>query len=332
MIYNLVNQKDARLFGKKWLNLLGSSNFNSYMRLFSFKIYAVSTVYGFPLMRFSWFLFLFLIVTCTSQKDDGPKITNLGTQLNYNIYGDGDTTLFFVHGWCINQTYWSDQVDYFKDRYRVVTVDLPGHGLSGKNRKVWSVENFGRDITVLIEALSLNNVVLIGHSMGGSIILEAASKKPEKIIGFIGVDNFKDFGLTPSEEEQAQVHEFFQQAKEDYQGVMKEFAGDMLFLESTPTVVSDRVMQDILNTPEDISIGILESLQSENDVEIQQMKNMKVKVHLINCDGYPTDEKQLKKYCGASYKVHSIGNLSHYPMIEDPQKFNDVLEDVLQML
>ena len=324
-----------KLFGRGYLNSLRPSKGNYLMLLFSHKKHDPATVHRLPFMRFYRYLILFLLVACTSPKDkndEWPKISNLGSQLNYNVYGAGDTTLFFVHGWCINQTYWSDQVDYFKDRYRVVTVDLPGHGLSGKNREVWSVENFGRDIIVLIEALSLTNVVLIGHSMGGSIILEAASNKPDKVIGFVGVDNFKDFGLPPSEEEQLQVDEFFQQVKEDYRGVMKQFAGNMLFSENTPVDVSDRVMHDILNTPENISIGILESLWSENDAEIQQMKNMKVKVHLINSDGYPTNEQQLRKYCGASYEVHSIGNLSHYPMIEDPQKFNNILEGILKTL
>lgn len=287
-------------------------------------------------MKLLWISLLILFFACNSQKGDNrkwPKITNLGAQLNYNVYGSGDTTLLFVHGWCIDQSYWSDQVDYFEDNYRVVTLDLPGHGQSGKEREIWSIENFSRDVIVMMEALSLKNVVLIGHSMGGDIILEATAKKPGVVVGFVGVDNFKNFGQSPSEEEKAEVDLFFQQARGDYKGVMDQFAKGMLFTENTPNKISKRVMRDILNTPNDISIGILESLWTEDkDEEIEYMQGLDVKVHLINCDGYPTDVTAMERYCGNSYEVHSIGNLSHYPMIEDPERFNLILEDILHSL
>lgn len=261
-----------------------------------------------------------------------PELYNLGTRINYEVAGEGDTTLLFVHGWCINQTYWSNQIQQFKDQYRVVTLDLPGHGQSGKDRDVWSIENFGGDVALLMEALSLKNVVLIGHSMGGNIILEAASRKPDAVIGFVGVDNFKDFGMEPSEEEMEEVAVFLKQIRDDYSGVMQQYARGMLFSENTPDDISNRVMQDVLSTPEDISINILESLWMENEAEIRQMQELQVKVHLINCNGYPTNEHQLEKYCGASYEIHPIGDLSHYPMIEAPDTFNAILDEIIKKL
>jgi sigma-B regulation protein RsbQ len=102
----------------------------------------------------------------------------------YNEAGSGDITLLFVHGAFIDMSYWSAQVEYFKDHYRVITVDLPGHGASGNNRSVWSTEEYGKDIYALINMLGLKNVVLIGHSMGGDVILEAAVRCPDSVIGF----------------------------------------------------------------------------------------------------------------------------------------------------
>jgi sigma-B regulation protein RsbQ len=52
--------------------------------------------------------------------------------IDYQVKGNGDTTLLFVHGSYIDQTYWKGQVDYFNSEYKVVTIDLPGHGKSGK--------------------------------------------------------------------------------------------------------------------------------------------------------------------------------------------------------
>ena len=51
------------------------------------------------------------------------------------MHGDGKFTLLFVHGWCIDQSYWSNQVAAFNSNYKIVTIDLPGFGKSGTNRK-----------------------------------------------------------------------------------------------------------------------------------------------------------------------------------------------------
>jgi sigma-B regulation protein RsbQ len=67
---------------------------------------------------------------------------------------------------------------------------------SDKNRTDWSVQNFSKDVMFLSQTLlSLKNVVLIGHSMGGNIILEPSITMPDLVIGFVGVDNFKDLAV-----------------------------------------------------------------------------------------------------------------------------------------
>jgi pimeloyl-ACP methyl ester carboxylesterase len=286
-------------------------------------------------MKQSLFLLALLVAGCTFQNNNEntlPEIYNLGSRIDYNIYGDGDTTLFFVHGWCINQTYWAGQVDYFKDQYKVVTLDLPGHGKSDQNRSDWTIRNFASDVIMMIDALQLNNVVLIGHSMGGNIILEAAVAKQDAVIGFVGVDNFKDLAVETSDAQKAEMAGFVSQMRMDYEGVVSGFAAGMLFAESTRKKVSDRVMKDILNTPPEISVDIIESLSKVNEVEGAQMQILRVKVNLINADGMPTNESQLAKYCAKSYEVHSIGNTGHYPMVEDPDQFNAILEDILESI
>jgi pimeloyl-ACP methyl ester carboxylesterase len=170
-------------------------------------------------MKQSFFLFALFWPAAlfkTKTKIHCLKSTILGSRIDYNMYGDGDTTLFFVHGWCINQTYWDEQVDYFKDKYKVVTLDLPGHGKSDHNRSEWTIRNFGSDVILMIDALRLNNVVLVGHSMGGNIILEAAVAKPDAVIGFVGVDNFKNLAVETSDVQKAEMAGFVSQMRTDY--------------------------------------------------------------------------------------------------------------------
>ena len=53
-----------------------------------------------------------------------------GTPISYEVHGAGDPTLVFVHGWSCDARYWREQVPYFSKKYRVITVDLAGHGHS----------------------------------------------------------------------------------------------------------------------------------------------------------------------------------------------------------
>jgi alpha-beta hydrolase superfamily lysophospholipase len=62
------------------------------------------------------------------------KVSNRGVNIAYTDTGRGVTTLLFVHGWCINKSYFNQQAKYFNNKYRVITMDLPGYGQSGKNR------------------------------------------------------------------------------------------------------------------------------------------------------------------------------------------------------
>lgn len=283
-----------------------------------------------PLILF----FLVLAVSCTTRKSDVslPEIYNLGSRIDYDMSGEGDTTLLFVHGWCINKSYWESQMKYFQDKYRVVAIDLPGHGASDKNRTDWTVQNYSKDVMFLIRALSLKNVVLIGHSMGGNIILQPAIAMPDVVIGFVGVDNFKDLAVEYTGVQKMEMDAFMNHVKQDYEGTISGFASNMLFAASTSKSIQKRVLNDILGTPPDISVSILESLEDAHAMEGAQMQVMKLKVHLINSDGYPTNETQLERYCARSYEVHSIGLLGHYPMVEDPDRFNEILEDILSTL
>ena len=85
-------------------------------------------------------------------------------------------------------------------RYTVLTVDLAGHGASGSNRSDWSMQNFGADVAAAVRAYWSKNadaprkVVLVGHSMGGPVVIEAARQLGAAVSGVIGVDTFKGLG------------------------------------------------------------------------------------------------------------------------------------------
>ena len=119
-----------------------------------------------------------------------------GIPISYSMQGKGEPAIVFVHCWCCDRGYWKDQIPYFDNKHTVVAVDLAGHGDSGLGRAEWTIEAFAADVASVVDALKLKKVILVGHSMGGPVSLEAARLMNGRVIGVIGVDTFQDFGET----------------------------------------------------------------------------------------------------------------------------------------
>src|SRR5687767_6433574 len=107
---------------------------------------------------FLFFLLPAIVLFSCNEPNDDTKDTKLKINdltIEYDQCGKADTTLLFVHGWCINKEYWNDQSKYFCDKYKVVTLDLPGFGKSGKNRTNWNFDQYSEDINVFIKEKKL---------------------------------------------------------------------------------------------------------------------------------------------------------------------------------
>lgn len=256
------------------------------------------------------------------------QISNDGVNISYDDSINGDTTLLFVHGWCINKGYWKDQTDFFQSKYRVVAVDLPGFGASGKNRKSWTVEAYGEDLSAVMEQLNLKNVVLIGHSMSGNIIVEAALHNKDRVIGLVGVDNFKNADWDPTQSDTAAIN-FYRTARQNYKAVVLPYARQYLFSPSTDTLVKERVMSDIAAADPVISVDCLE--KGDSYPGTAKLASLKRTIYLINSDYTPTDTAALSTK-GISYVLLPIHGTGHYPMNENPAGFNALMTEAIKQI
>ena len=282
---------------------------------------------------------LFIIACSTEQKTQqleeekepdstsAIEIESQGLQINHKVFGEGEYTLLFVHGWCINQGYWSNQVEALSNQYKIVTIDLPGFGESGKNREEWTIENYGEDINAVIDQLQLKNVILIGHSMGGDVILEAAIKN-KSVIALIGVDNFKEVGVEYTEEMIAEVEGFLDAMKNSFDEVSTAYVSQGLFPSDADSLVKNRVIQDFQDSDSLVAMAALENLFQYTPKEFEQLKALQQKLYLINSDTTPTNKDGLDS-TGVKYEVVDIQGTGHYPMIEKPEVFTSLLTETL---
>ena len=102
--------------------------------------------------------------------------------------GRGAPALFFVHGFCCELGDWQPQLDYFSPRTEVVACDLRGHGKTPGRPEECSIEHYGGDVAALATNLELRRAVLVGHSMGCRVVLEAARLLSGRVAGLVLVD------------------------------------------------------------------------------------------------------------------------------------------------
>jgi pimeloyl-ACP methyl ester carboxylesterase len=257
------------------------------------------------------------------------EIRNKHVEINYFQQGQGDTTLLFLHGWCIDRTYWENQVAYFSKNYSVYAIDLPGFGKSKAERTNWTIEEYANDVTAFIDSMNLKNIVLIGHSLAGEIMLQTALTNNPKIVGIVGVDNFKviDFEFTP--EQRKQMTDFFPMLEKNFKNAAPLYADMMLFHPATSEEVKNRVKTDFANSNSVIGYSTFMNQMQYANADAQRLEQLNYKLFLINSDGFPTNETGLKTHCKNSFQVETISATGHYPMIEKPTEFNLILEKVL---
>jgi pimeloyl-ACP methyl ester carboxylesterase len=275
-------------------------------------------------------LSIFLVAFKSPERLAPIKIKNNGVNIAYIDTHKGDTTLLFVHGWCINKGYWSNQLGYFSKRYRVITIDLPGFGQSGKNRSAWDAHTFGGDVSAVINQLHLKNVVLIGHSMAGDIILEAAINNPKQVIALVGVDNFKNVGIghASSAKENAEYDKAIDSLRDHFTFIATDYITHQLFSKTTPDSIKQRVLYDALSADTLIAAACMKRDTLKESVELQKTGKP---LYLINSDVSPTAITGFQKL-GIPYKVYNVHGSGHYPMIEQPHVFNKQLQLALSSM
>lgn len=103
----------------------------------------------------------------------------------FNERGEGGIALVFLHGIGGGKEIWQPQLDFFARRgYRAVAWDMPGYGVS-KMLPHYSFPTFAAALARVLDRLAGRRIVLVGHSMGGMVALEAAVRFPQRLAGLV---------------------------------------------------------------------------------------------------------------------------------------------------
>ena len=106
-------------------------------------------------------------------------------EIVYHIKGEG-LCLVFLHGYLESKEVWNEFLSFFEDKYKTLCIDLPGHGNSETITSDFAMRDMGKLINIILQTNSIDNYVLIGHSMGGYVALAHAEQnyKPKALVLF----------------------------------------------------------------------------------------------------------------------------------------------------
>ena len=248
-----------------------------------------------------------------------------GVELAWSTTGKGEPALVFIHGFAGDQQQFSGQVEAFAEHHQVITLDLAGHGKSGHDRAQWGAAAFADDVIAVMDAAEVEKAILIGHSMGGIVMLETANRYPERVSGLVAIDTLQNIeALFPP----GMLDQLVEGMKQAYAPTMEGFARALMIEDTDPALAKRLVAEFIAMKPES-AIGIMSSLTTINVLPLFEKLNLPF--YAINSDMQPTNRAALEGYL-SRVEVEVIDKVGHFPQLETTERFNEALGRAINFL
>ena len=138
--------------------------------------------------------------------DPKPQYVNLNGEVYcYRESGEGDEVIILLHGLAeTSKVFWRKFIPYFQKNYKIIAIDLRGHGNSEKTISGYAPEDQAQLISQIIHLLGIEAPIILGHSLGGIIAIQLAISYPKdlsKLIIYdspIGTNFYQNLGLLTS--------------------------------------------------------------------------------------------------------------------------------------
>lgn len=282
----------------------------------------------YSLYLLTWIVALVLIFGSSQAQAQWPQVvqSNDGTPISYEVYGKGAPTLVFVHGWSCDTRYWRAQVPHFSKNHRVVILDLAGHGHSGSSRSRYSMLAFGEDVQAVAESIGGESLILIGHSMGGVVIAEAARLMPERVIALIGIDTLGNIEYPLTGE---QLEQMVAPMKADFPTGSRQFVEHMFRPNSDPQI-RDWVLSDMSAASPAVALSAMNEMMSQyiTGELVTLFDEVQLPVVTINGDMWPIDYEANRRHM-FSFDAIVLKDADHFLMMNRVEEFNKALEEAL---
>jgi len=256
-----------------------------------------------------------------------PDASREGVRLHFEQEGRGRPPFVFVHGWCCDRTFFQPQFDHFKSSCRVMTLDLRGCGNSDLAEIGFDIPTFADDVAWLCGELKISKPIVLGHSLGGMIALELASRYPALPAAIVAVDPGP---INPLPE----TRTFFEALIAQLEGpkaneARREFI-EGFFLPTDDAERKRRIVETMCAVPLRIAVAALRGIVAWNGTEALRLCRVPLLVLRSETGGSNDPERLLPLKPDIQFGV-TVG-AGHFHQLEVPEQVTPMIERFVRLV
>jgi pimeloyl-ACP methyl ester carboxylesterase len=235
--------------------------------------------------------------------------------------------LVFVHGFACTHADWQPLAAQFSDRHPVYAPDLRGHGATHARPEDCSIETFGGDVAALLDGKDLNGAVLVGHSMGCRVVLQACLNAPERVAALVLVDGSFQPNRPPV-------------TIEEYPGMARKMFEHMFFV---PSDLATTVVDRAVRLPASIGTSLLPRMGRWDAENMERaLAAVTVPMLVIQTTSLQAGGKRvvqtaaqsspwldMVRRCVPQAKIEVLSGPGHFPQLEVPEKVASLLSEFI---
>jgi len=257
-----------------------------------------------------------------------------GIEWFYDIEGEGEN-LLFIHGWGVDKRIWRQQSKYFSQSYRVMTIDLPGHGKS--SWKKVSLEVMALDLKEILQYVNIDRVSIMGSSIGGLMALKLFQICPDIVKKMIFVGSMPKFAKSddyPYGLDVDNIRKLGSQVDSDYPTIVNVFFRSLFTKEERQSRRFKWLMKfrrtDV--TPMQHALAFYLDILEKEDLR-QVLRYVHVPVQFINGrEDEICNQKTVEfiKNLAPHARFDYFEKCGHFPFLSKPYEFNEMVESFLK--
>ncbi len=236
--------------------------------------------------------------------------------MHYSSYGNARKALVLIHGWTCDETFWASNIPGLSRQYRVLTVDLPGHGQS-EPAPEYSIDAFADAVSAVMTEAKVKRATIVGHSMGGHVLLAMARRHREQVTSLVAVD--AAFYAPPSAARaKAKGRNFLgPEALKARETIIRN-----MFSAATMPATREHILRVMLAVPEEVAEG---GIQAMRDPEFWREDRIDLPFLEIAAGSSAYISLPALRSRFPRAQLRRIRGTGHFLMMEKPQSFNRVL-------
>ena len=188
---------------------------------------------------------------------------------------------------------------------------------------------FGEDVRAVTEATGIHGVILIGHSMGGTVIAEAARLMPDRVAGLIGIDTLENIEYPMTRKE---FKKMMAPLKKNFREGSRQFVNQMISPRTDPQL-REWILSDMSAAPPAIALSAMNEMMSQyiTGEAAKMFDKIRIPVVTVNGDLWPINYEANRRHM-FSFDAIVLKEADHFLMMDRPAEFNQVLEKAIDKL